>query len=133
MKRFLFLFLFFLPIAGLADVINLKCSHQLAVTISKDDLVFKESRVVRFSLGENSKLAKMSAKGYPLIEFDLDVTPTHYNIGQYKSALKKDLIVVFSIDRTTLKMEQDSFSSQTNAPRDKRTCILEEKKLTGGL
>ena len=50
-----------------------------------------------------------------------------YNIGQYKSALKKDLIVVFSIDRTTLKMEQDSFSSQTSAPRDKRTCILEEK------
>ena len=111
----------------MADVINIKCSHQLAVTISKDDLVFKESRVVRFSLGENSKLAKMSAKGYSLIEFDLDVTPTHYIIGKYKSALKKDLIVVFSIDRTTLKMEQDSFSSQTSAPTDKRTCILEEK------
>ena len=127
MKSYLFLFLFFLPIAGFADVVNLKCSNQLAVKISKDDLVFKENRVVRFSLGESSKLAKMSAKGYPLIEFDLDITPTHYNIGQYKSALKKDLIVVFSIDKTTLNMEQDSFSSRNNAPRDKRTCILEEK------
>jgi len=127
MKSYLFLFLFFLPIASFADVVNLKCSNQLAVKISKDDLVFKENRVVRFSLGESSKLAKMSAKGYPLIEFDLDITPTHYNIGQYKSALKKDLIVVFSIDKTTLNMEQDSFSSRNNAPRDKRTCILEEK------
>ena len=111
---------------GLADVINLKCFNQVAIKISKDNLVFKENRLIRFSLGESSKLAKMSAKGYSLIEFDLDITPTHYNIGQYKSELKEDLIVVFSIDRTTLKMEQDSFS-QPNTSKDKRVCILEEQ------
>ena len=127
MKNYLILFLFFLPITGLTEVINLKCSNQLTVKISKDNLDFKENRIVRFSLGENSKVAKMSAKGYPLIEFDLDITPTHYNIGQFQSALKKDLIVVFSIDRTTLKMEQDSFSSKTNVLRDKRSCIVERK------
>ena len=126
MKSYIFLFFIFLPIVGLADVINLKCFNQLAVKISKDNIAFKENRVVRFSLGENSKLARMSVKGYSLIEFDLDVTPTHYNIGQYKSELKEDLIVVFSIDRTTLKMEQDSFSSQPNNSKDKRVCILEE-------
>ena len=111
--------------ASLADVINLKCFNQIVVKTSKDNVFFKENRVVRFSLGESSKLARMSAKGYSLIEFDLDVTPTHYNIGQYKSELKEDLIVVFSIDRTTLKMEQDSFS-QPNTSKDKRVCILEE-------
>ena len=126
MKSYIFLFLIFLPIVGLADVINLKCFNQVVVKISKDNIFFKENRVVRFSLGESSKLARMSAKGYSLIEFDLDVTPTHYNIGQYKSELKEDLIVVFSIDRTTLKMEQDSFSSQPNNSKDKRVCTLEK-------
>jgi hypothetical protein len=110
---------------GLADVINLKCFNQIADRISEENIFYKENRVVRFSLGESSKLAKMSGKGYSLIEFDLDITPTHYNIGQYKSELKEDLIVVFSIDRTTLKMEQDSFS-QPNTSKDKRVCILEE-------
>ena len=126
MKIFLIICSLFLPITGLAEVINFKCFNQLTVKISKDNYDFKENRVVRFSLGVSSKLAKMSAKGYPLIEFDLDITATHYNIGQYKSALKKDLIVVFSIDRNTLRMEQDSFSSKPSAPKDKRICILEE-------
>lgn len=114
------------PMTMVADVINLKCSNQLAVKISKDNVVFRENRVVRFSLGENSNIAKMSTKGYSLIEFDLDVTPTHFNIGQYKSAQKKDLIVIFSIDKKTLKIEQDSFSSTQNILKDKRQCILEE-------
>ena len=127
MKSFLFFFLFSFPIASLADVINLKCFNQVAIKISKDNLVFKENRLIRFSLGESSKLAKMSAKGYPLIEFDLEVTATHYNIGQYKSALKKELIIIFSIDRSTLKMEQDSFSSKLNVSKDIRMCVLEEK------
>ena len=114
------------PMTMVADVINLKCSNQLAVKISKDNVVFRENRVVRFSLGENSNIAKMSTKGYSLIEFDLDVTPTHFNIGQYKSTQKKDLIVIFSIDKKTLKIEQDSFSSKQNILKDKRQCILEE-------
>ena len=127
MKIFLIICSLFLPITGLAEVINFKCFNQLTVKISKDNYDFKENRVVRFSLGVSSKLAKMSAKGYPLIEFDLDITATHYNIGQYKSALKKDLIVVFSIDRNTLRMEQDSFSSKLNVSKDIRMCVLEEK------
>ena len=76
-----------------------------------------KNRLIKFSLGESSKLAKMSAKGYPLIEFDLKVTDNHYLIGQYKSHLKKELIPIFSINRSTLIVEKDSFFVKQNLPK----------------
>ena len=77
------------PIA-ITEVINLTCFNEGQIHKEQKDWTVGKNRVVKFNLGESSKLAKMSAKGYPLIEFDLKVTDTHYLIGQYKSHLKKN-------------------------------------------
>ena len=113
------------PLA-LTEVINLTCFNEGQVHNDLKDWTVGKNRVVKFNLGESSKLAKMSAKGYPLIEFDLKVTDTHYLIGQYKSHLKKELIPIFSINRSTLIVETDSFFSQQNLPKEPRKCLMEE-------
>lgn len=113
------------PLA-LTEVINLTCFNEGQVHNDLKDWTVGKNRVVKFNLGESSKLAKMSAKGYPLIEFDLKVTDTHFLIGQYKSHLKKDLIPIFSINRSTLIVETDSFFSQQNLPKEPRKCLMDE-------
>ena len=119
-RKFLFSSLILFSSFSFADVINLKCFNEV-----QGQYGYVKTRIVRFSLGESSKLARMSAKGYSLIEFDLKITSSHYLIGQYKSALKEDLIPIFSINKQTLILEQDSFFSEINAPKDTRTCVLE--------
>ena len=113
------------PLA-LTEVINLTCFNEGQIHKEQKDWTVGKNRVIKFNLGERSKLAKMSAKGYPLIEFDLKVTDTHFLIGQYKSHLKKDLIPIFSINRSTLIVETDSFFSQQNLPKEPRKCLMEE-------
>jgi len=113
------------PIA-ITEVINLTCFNEGQIHKEQKDWTVGKNRVIKFNLGESSKLAKMSAKGYPLIEFDLKVTDTHFLIGQYKSHLKKDLIPIFSINRSTLIVETDSFFSQQNLPKEPRKCLMEE-------
>ena len=111
---------------ALSEVINLTCFNEGQIHKEQKDWTVGKNRVIKFNLGESSKLAKMSAKGYPLIEFDLKVTDTHFLIGQYKSHLKKDLIPIFSINRSTLIVETDSFFSQQNLPKEPRKCLMEE-------
>ena len=113
------------PIA-ITEVINLTCFNEGQVHKEQKNWTVGKNRLIKFSLGESSKLAKMSAKGYPLIEFDLKVTDTHYLIGEYKSHLKKELIPIFSINRSTLIVETDSFFSQQNLPKEPRECLIEE-------
>ena len=113
------------PIA-ITEVINLTCFNEGQIHKEQKDWTVGKNRVIKFNLGEISKLAKMSAKGYPLIEFDLKVTDTHFLIGQYKSHLKKDLIPIFSINRSTLIVEKDSFFSKQNLPKEPRKCLMEE-------
>ena len=113
------------PIA-ITEVINLTCFNEGQIHKEQKEWTVGKTRVVKFNLGESSKLAKMSAKGYPLIEFDLKVTDTHFLIGQYKSHLKKDLIPIFSINRSTLIVETDSFFSQQNLPKEPRKCLMDE-------
>ena len=113
------------PLA-LTEVINLTCFNEGQVHNDLKDWTVGKNRVVKFNLGESSKLAKMSAKGYPLIEFDLKVNDTHYLIGQYKSHLKKELIPIFSINRSTLIVEKDSFFAKQNLPKEPRECLIEE-------
>ena len=113
------------PLA-LTEVINLTCFNEGQVHNDLKDWTVGKNRVVKFNLGESSKLAKMSAKGYPLIEFDLKVTDTHYLIGQYKSHLKKELIPIFSINRSTLIVEKDSFFAKQKLPKEPRECLMEE-------
>ena len=113
------------PLA-LTEVINLTCFNEGQVHNDLKDWTVGKNRVVKFNLGESSKLAKMSAKGYPLIEFDLKVTDTHYLIGQYMSHLKKELIPIFSINRSTLIVEKDSFFAKQNLPKEPRECLMEE-------
>ena len=110
----------------LTEVINLTCFNEGQVHKDLKDWTVGKNRVVKFNLGKSSKLAKMSAKGYPLIEFDLKVTDTHYLIGQYKSHLKKELIPIFSINRSTLIVEKDSFFAKQNLSKDPRECLIEE-------
>ena len=111
------------PIA-VTEVINLTCFNE--AQIHKEQKEWTVGRLIKFNLGESSKLAKMSAKGYPLIEFDLKVTDNHYLIGQYKSHLKKELIPIFSINRSTLIVEKDSFFAKQNLPKEPRECLIEE-------
>jgi hypothetical protein len=127
-KTKIFLLISFLSISplALAKVINLTCFNEGQVHKEQKDWTVGKNRVIKFNLGESSKLAKMSAKGYPLIEFDLKVTDTHFLIGQYKSHLKKDLIPIFSINRSTLIVETDSFFSQQNLPKEPRKCLMAE-------
>ena len=125
MKVFLFISLFSISQFVLSEVINLTCFNQGQVHQGKNDWEVGKNRIVKFSLGENSKLAKMSAKGYPLIEFDLKVTDTHFLIGQYKSQLKKELIPLFMINKETLMLEKDSFFSKDYSLRDSRECLIE--------
>ena len=113
------------PIA-ITEVINLTCFNEGQIHKEQKEWTVGKTRVVKFNLGESSKLAKMSAKGYPLIEFDLKVTDTHFLIGQYKSHLKKELIPIFSINRSTLIVEKDSFFSKQNFPKEPRKCLMEE-------
>lgn len=113
------------PIA-ITEVINLTCFNEGQVHKDLKDWTVGKNRVVKFNLGKSSKLAKMSAKGYPLIEFDLKVNDTHYLIGQYKSHLKKELIPIFSINRSTLMVEKDSFFAKQNLSKDPRECLIEE-------
>ena len=113
------------PIA-ITEVINLTCFNEGQIHKEQKDWTVGKNRVIKFSLGESSKLAKMSAKGYPLIEFDLQVTNSHFLIGQYKSHLKKELIPIFSINRSTLIVEKDSFFSKQNFPKKPRKCLMEE-------
>lgn len=113
------------PIA-ITEVINLTCFNEGQVHKEQKDWTVGKNRLIKFNLGESSKLAKMSAKGYPLIEFDLKVTDTHFLIGEYKSHLKKELIPIFSINRSTLIVETDSFFSQQNLPKEPRKCLIEE-------
>ena len=113
------------PIA-ITEVINLTCFNEGQVHKEQKDWTVGKNRLIKFNLGESSKLAKMSAKGYPLIEFDLKVTDTHYLIGQYKSHLKKELIPIFSINRSTLMVEKDSFFAKQNLSKDPRECLIEE-------
>ena len=87
---------------ALSEVINLTCFNEGQIHKEKKDWTVGKIREIKFNLGESSKLAKMSAKGYPLIEFDLKVTDTHFLIGQYKSHLKKELIPIFSITNYTI-------------------------------
>ena len=117
-----------LSISSLAssEVINLTCFNEGQIHKEKKDWTVGKIREIKFNLGESSKLAKMSAKGYPLIEFDLKVTDTHFLIGQYKSHLKKELIPIFSINRSTLIVEKDSFFSKQNLPKEPRKCLMEE-------
>ena len=125
MKVFLFISLFSISQFVLSEVINLTCFNQGQVHQGKNDWEVGKNRIVKFSLGESSKLAKMSAKGYPLIEFDLKVTDTHFLIGQYKSQLKKELIPLFMINKETLMLEKDSFFSKDYSLRDSRECLIE--------
>ena len=125
MKVFLFISLFSISQFVLSEVINLTCFNQGQVHHGKNDWEVGKNRIVKFSLGENSKLAKMSAKGYPLIEFDLKVSDTHFLIGQYKSQLKKELIPLFMINKETLMLEKDSFFSKDYSLRDSRECLIE--------
>jgi len=127
-KTKIWLLISFLSISplALAEVINLTCFNEGQIHKEQKDWTVGKNRVIKFNLGESSKLAKMSAKGYPLIEFDLKVTDTHFLIGQYKSHLKKDLIPIFSINRSTLIVETDSFFSQQNLPKEPRKCLMEE-------
>jgi hypothetical protein len=113
------------PIA-ITEVINLTCFNEGQIHKEQKDWTVGKNRVIKFNLGESSKLAKMSAKGYPLIEFDLQVTNSHFLIGQYKSHLKKELIPIFSINRSTLIVEKDSFFSKQNFPKKPRKCLMEE-------
>ena len=113
------------PIA-ITEVINLTCFNEGQIHKEQKEWTVGKTRVVKFNLGESSKLAKMSAKGYPLIEFDLKVTDTHFLIGEYKSHLKKELIPIFSINRSTLIVETDSFFSQQNLPKEPRKCLMAE-------
>ena len=112
------------PIA-ITEVINLTCFNEGQIHKEQKEWTVGKNRLIKFNLGESSKLAKMSAKGYPLIEFDLKVTDTHFLIGQYKSHLKKELIPIFSINRSTLIVETDSFFSQQNSPKEPRKCLIE--------
>ena len=127
-KTKIWLLISFLSISplALAEVINLTCFNEGQIHKEQKDWTVGKNRVIKFNLGESSKLAKMSAKGYPLIEFDLKVTDTHFLIGQYKSHLKKDLIPIFSINRSTLIVETDSFFSQQNLPKEPRKCLMDE-------
>ena len=111
---------------ALSEVINLTCFNEGQIHKEKKDWTVGKIREIKFNLGESSKLAKMSAKGYPLIEFDLQVTNSHFLIGQYKSHLKKELIPIFSINRSTLIVEKDSFFSKQNFPKKPRKCLMEE-------
>ena len=113
------------PLA-LSEVINLTCFNEGQVHKEQKDWTVGKNRLIKFNLGESSKLAKMSAKGYPLIEFDLKVTDTYFLIGQYKSHLKVDLIPIFIINKSTLIVETDSFFSQQNLPKEPRKCLIEE-------
>ena len=112
------------PIA-ITEVINLTCFNEGQIHKEQKEWTVGKNRVVKFNLGESSKLAKMSAKGYPLIEFDLKVTDTHYLIGQYKSHLKKELIPIFSINRSTLIVEKDSFFAKQNIPKQPMKRLIE--------
>ena len=112
------------PLA-LTEVINLTCFNEGQVHKEQKDWTVGKNRLIKFNLGESSKLAKMSAKGYPLIEFDLKVTDTYFLIGQYKSHLKVDLIPIFIINKSTLIVETDSFFSQQNLPKEPRKCLIE--------
>ena len=111
---------------ALSEVINLTCFNEGQVHNEGKDWTIGKNRVVKFTLGEASKLAKMSAKGYPLIEFDFKVTEDFYLIGQYKSHLKKELIPIFSINRNTLTVEKDSFFAKQHLTTEFRKCLIEE-------
>ena len=113
------------PIA-LTEVINLTCFNEGQVHKDLKDWTVGKNRVVKFNLGKSSKLAKMSAKGYTLIEVELKVTDTNYLIGLYTSHLKKELIPIFSINRSTLMVEKDSFFAKQNLSKDPRECLIEE-------
>jgi len=123
----IWLLISFLSISPLAlsEVINLTCFNEGQVHKEQKDWTVGKNRLIKFNLGESSKLAKMSAKGYPLIEFDLKVTDTYFLIGQYKSHLKVDLIPIFIINKSTLIVETDSFFSQQNLPKEPRKCLIE--------
>ena len=127
-KTKIWLLISFLSISPLAlsEVINLTCFNEGQVHKEQKDWTVGKNRLIKFNLGESSKLAKMSAKGYPLIEFDLKVTDTYFLIGQYKSHLKVDLIPIFVINKSTLIVETDSFFSQQNLPKEPRKCLIEE-------
>ena len=114
-----------IPPLALSEVINLTCFNEGQVHKEQKDWTVGKNRLIKFNLGESSKLAKMSAKGYPLIEFDLKVTDTYFLIGQYKSHLKVDLIPIFIINKSTLIVETDSFFSQQNLPKEPRKCLIE--------
>mgnify|MGYP000002159933 CR=1 FL=1 len=126
-KTKIWLLISFLSISPLAlsEVINLTCFNEGQVHKEQKDWTVGKNRLIKFNLGESSKLAKMSAKGYPLIEFDLKVTDTYFLIGQYKSHLKVDLIPIFIINKSTLIVETDSFFSQQNLPKEPRKCLIE--------
>jgi hypothetical protein len=126
MKIWIVIALLSLSPLATSKVINLICFNEGQIHNEGKDWTVGKNRVVKFNLGESSKLAKMSAKGYPLIEFDLKVTDTHYLIGQYKSHLKKELIPIFSINRSTLIVEKDSFFAKQNLPKEPRECLIEE-------
>ena len=111
---------------ALREVINLTCFNECQIHNEGKDWTVGKNRVVKFTLGEASKLAKMSAKGYPLIEFDFKVTEDFYLIGQYKSQLKKELIPIFSINRNTLTVEKDSFFAKQHLTTESRKCLIEE-------
>ena len=113
------------PIA-ITEVINLTCFNEGQIHNEDKSWTVGKNRVVKFTLGEASKLAKMSAKGYPLIEFDFKVTEDFYLIGQYKSQLKKELIPIFSINRNTLTVEKDSFFAKQHLSTEPRKCLTEE-------
>ena len=118
-------FLSFSPLAS-SKVINLICFNEGQIHNEDKSWTVGKNRVVKFTLGEASKLAKMSAKGYPLIEFDFKVTEDFYLIGQYKSHLKKELIPIFSINRNTLTVEKDSFFAKQHLTTESRKCLIEE-------
>ena len=126
-KTKIWLLISFLSISPLAlsELINLTCFNEGQVHKEQKDWTVGKNRLIKFNLGESSKLAKMSAKGYPLIEFDLKVTDTYFLIGQYKSHLKVDLIPIFIINKSTLIVETDSFFSQQNLPKEPRKCLIE--------
>ena len=126
-KTKIWLLISFLSISPLAlsEVINLTCFNEGQVHKEQKNWTVGKNRLIKFNLGESSKLAKMSAKGYPLIEFDLKVTDTYFLIGQYKSHLKVDLIPIFIINKSTLIVETDSFFSQQNLPKEPRKCLIE--------
>ena len=126
MKSFLAFFLIFFSTFNLTEVINLKCFNEGQIHGNEGNWSYGETRVGQFAMGESSKLAKMFAKGYPLIEFDLKITPSHYLIGQYKTELKKELIPIFKINKTTFILEEDFFFSKQSAFGKQRNCILEK-------